>query len=236
MAHTAIKRRKLYEDVADDLERRIERGGFGPEDVLPSERDLMRHYGVGRPAVREALFHLRKMGLLEIRSGERARITKPTPEVVIESLAGSARHMLAAPHGVQNFQSARIFFEVGLARHAAKAATDSEIAEFEHALAANHASLGDLKRFRETDVDFHYVLARIPRNPIFTAIHAALAEWLLEQRQATLAPGEDQTAYEAHCAIFEAVAAHDADRAEAAMHDHLDYVARRYNALVGGRR
>ena len=235
MPHAAIKRRKLYEDVADDLERRIERGAFGPDDLLPSERDLMRHYGVGRPAVREALFHLRKMGLLEIRSGERARITKPTPAVVIESLSGSARHMLAAPHGVQNFQNARIFFEAGLARHAAKFATDADIAEFEEALAVNRASIGNLKLFRETDVDFHYVLARIPRNPIFTAIHAALAEWLLEQRQTTLAPGEDTLAYEAHRAIFEAVAARDTDRAEAAMRNHLEYVARRYNALVEGR-
>ena len=72
----------------------------------------------------------------------------------------------------------------------------------------------------------------MPRNPIFTAIHAALVEWLLEQRRTTLAPGEDAKAYEAHRAIFEAVAARDPDRAERAMRDHLEYVARRYTALV----
>ena len=54
----------------------------------------------------------------------------------------------------------------------------------------------------------------ITRNPIFTAIHAALAEWLLEQRRMTLAPGQDAKAYEAHGAIFEAIAARDPDRAE----------------------
>ena len=72
------------------------------------------------------------------------------------------------------------------------------------------------------------MLAVIPKNPIFTAIHAALAEWLLEQRRKTLAPGEDLLAYRAHKAIFEAVAARDPDRAEKAMRAHLAYVARRY--------
>jgi len=79
------------------------------------------------------------------------------------------------------------------------------------------------------------VLAAIPRNPIFLAIHAAFAEWLLEQRKTTLAAGEDQIAYEAHQAIFRAVAERNPDRAERAMNDHLDHVARRYGEIVEAR-
>ena len=151
---------------------------------------------------------------------------------MIDALSGTARYMLSEPGGVQNFQNARIFFEAGLARHAAQHATDEQLAGFEAALEANRNSIGDLDVFERTDVDFHYVLALMPRNPIFTAIHAALVEWLLEQRRTTLAPGEDAAAYEAHRVIFEAVAARDPDRAERAMRDHLEYVARRYTALV----
>jgi len=239
MTQTVVRRRKLYEDVADDLERQIQDGRYAPADLLPSERDLMRHYGVGRPAVREALFHLRKMGLVQIRSGERARVTRPTPEFVIGALAGTARHMLAAPGGVEEFQDARSFFEIGLARHAANFATEDDLAEFEAALANNRAAIGDLERFRETDVAFHYVLALIPGNSIFTAIHAALADWLLEQRQTTLGPKDDfslyETVYDAHKAIFEGVASRDPDRAEEAMRRHLDFIARRYKAIVEGR-
>ena len=232
MRDVAVRHRKLYEEVADRLEQMIRDGELRESEHLPSERELMRRFGVGRPAVREALFHLRKMGLVEIRSGERARVTRPTPEVVIESLSGSARHMMASAGGVQNFQSARIFFETGLARHAALHATKADMAKLKEALEINRQSIGDLKRFERTDVDFHYVLAIIPRNPIFTAIHAALAEWLLEQRQTTLAPGEDIKAYEAHRAIYEAVAARDPDRSEQAMREHLEYVARRYRQVV----
>ena len=232
MRDVVVRHRKLYEEVADRLEQMIRDGELLESEHLPSERELMRRFGVGRPAVREALFHLRKMGLVEIRSGERARVTRPTPEVVIESLSGSARHMMASAGGVLNFQNARIFFETGLARHAAQHATMGDMAKLKEALEINRQSIGDLKRFERTDVDFHYVLAIIPRNSIFTAIHAALAEWLLEQRQTTLAPGEDIKAYEAHRAIYEAVAARDPDRSEQAMREHLEYVARRYRQVV----
>jgi GntR family transcriptional regulator, sialic acid-inducible nan operon repressor len=227
-----VKPRKLSDEVARHLEQMIRDGDFAEADRLPSERDLMRHFGVGRPSVREALMHLSKMGLVEVRSGERARVTRPTPRFVIEALAGPARHMLAAPDGVRNFQNARVFFEVGLARNAAVNATKADLEAFEQALEANRQSIGDLRRFEQTDVDFHYVLALITRNPIFTAIHAALAEWLHEQRRATLAPGEDVKAYEAHRAIFEAVRAGDPDQSERAMREHLDYVARRYTRVA----
>ena len=235
MATVAIRRRKLYEDVADHLDKMIQTGIYAPSDFLPSERDLMKQFGVGRPAVREALFHLGRMGVVALRSGERARVTRPTPQLVINTLSGAAQHMLAAPDAVREFQNARTFFEVGLVRHAAKSATREDIAELESALARNRESIGDLHRFQETDVAFHYVLAVIAGNSIFLAIHAAFAEWLLEQRKTTLAAGQDQIAYEAHCAIFKSVAAHDPDRAEQAMRDHLDHVARRYTEIIGER-
>jgi DNA-binding FadR family transcriptional regulator len=231
-----VKQRKLSDEVAAHLERLIRDGELAEADRLPSERDLMRQFGVGRPSIREALLHLSKMGLVEVKSGERARITRPTPQFVIDALAIPARHMMSAPGGIQSFQNARIFFEVGLARNAAANGTDEDIARLEEALAANRDSIGDLKRFERTDVDFHYVLAVMTRNPIFTAIHAALADWLLEQRSKTLAAGEDVKAYEAHRAIFEAISARDPDRAEAAMRDHLEYVARRYTQVVEGGR
>ncbi len=229
-----VKRRRLYEEVADRLERQIQDGDYSPTDQLPSERELMRHFGVGRPAIREALFHLGRMGLIEVRSGERARVTRPTPQVVIEALAGTARHMLSSPGGVRDFQAARLFLEVGLARHAARHATEDDLAKLEAKLEQNRELIGDLKRFQRTDVEFHYVIALVSRNPIFAAIHDALAEWLLEQRRTTLAPGQYEIVYEAHRKIFEAVVSRDPDRAEAAMREHLEYVARRYSDVVGG--
>lgn len=232
----ALRRRKLFEDIAERVEQRIRDAEFTPGSYLPSERELMREFGVGRPAVREALFHLNRMGLVELRSGERARVAAPTPETVFETLSGAARYFLSAPGGVEHFQKARIFFEVGLARYAAENATAADIDDLYAALDDNRRSIGDMRKFGETDIAFHYRLAVIPQNPIFPAIHAAIIGWLREQRAVTLSiPGQNRIAYEAHAAICEAIADRDPDTAEQRMKDHLEQVARIYmQARTGG--
>lgn len=227
MDRTELKRPKLYEEVSRHLEDMILGGDYSAGDLLPSERELMERFQVSRSAVREALFHLRMMGLVEIRSGARARVVRPTSRTVLDTVSGAARQLLAAPGGVRDFENARLFLETGLARHAASHATAQDLAALQAALEANRAAIGHLARFRETDVAFHRVLAVIPQNPIFTAIHDALGDWLLEQRRICLPPGGEAEIFAAHEAIFAGIAARDPDRAEAAMRAHLDDIARR---------
>ncbi|MFN9773623.1 MAG: GntR family transcriptional regulator, partial [Burkholderiales bacterium] len=54
-APTPIRRRKLCDEIAERLMARIRDGELAPGEPLPSERELMDLYGVGRPSVREAL-------------------------------------------------------------------------------------------------------------------------------------------------------------------------------------
>ena len=103
------------------------------------------------------------------------------------------------------------------------------------ALDANHKSIGDDVRFQQTDVAFHFMLAQVPHNPIFTALHAAMASWLLEQRETSIrAKGSDRAAYRAHARVFEAIAARDIDAAEAAMRAHLAQVEKFYWQVKAG--
>jgi len=225
---TPIRRRKLYEDVALRIEEMIREGRYALGDQLPAEREIMEELGVGRSAVREAMLALQRMGLVTVSSGERARVTAPTAKVLVSELAGAARLLLAQDGGVRRFQEARALFEVGLARAAAQHASEADLARLRTALEANRAAIGDHADFMRTDVAFHYVLAVIPRNPIFPAIHAAIVEWLVQQRHITLTwSGRSgaEGAYQAHKAIHEAIAARDPDRAEKAMRDHLAEVA-----------
>jgi GntR family transcriptional repressor for pyruvate dehydrogenase complex len=226
---TAVRRSRLFEQISERLEHRIRDNELEPGAELPSERDLMREFGCGRTAVREALFHLQRMGLVELRAGTRARVTTPSPEAVMNSLAGSARYLLSAPDGMRHFQDARRFFESGLARDAARIATEEDIDRLREALEANRAAIGDIKRFERADVAFHFAIAQIPRNPIYEALHAAIIEWLIDQRQVTLSyPGQNRVAFAAHEAIYEAIARHDEEGAARLMGEHLDQVAKLY--------
>ena len=69
-----IQRRKLYHEVAERIAEEISNGTFAPGDRLPSERDLMSLFGVGRPAIREAMQWLDQKGLIIVSHGERARV------------------------------------------------------------------------------------------------------------------------------------------------------------------
>ncbi|MDZ7919532.1 MAG: GntR family transcriptional regulator [Rhodoferax sp.] len=60
MSTDPIQRRKLYQDVLDRLLERIRNGEIPPGEQLPSERELMDTYQVGRPAIREALQSLER--------------------------------------------------------------------------------------------------------------------------------------------------------------------------------
>lgn len=58
-----------YERVAAGLLRRIEAGEFGPNDVLPSESNLMAEHGVSRNTVRRAYQRLVDVGAVVVRQG-----------------------------------------------------------------------------------------------------------------------------------------------------------------------
>jgi DNA-binding FadR family transcriptional regulator len=224
-----IRRRRLYQELVDRIEAAIIGGELVPGDQLPSERTMMASYQVGRTSVREALFALQRMGLVAVSNGERARVVQPTPAAIVTELSGAARHLMAQPNGVAHFQQARLFFEAGLAHFAATAATAEDLAALEAALAANRAAIGNRALFAQTDVAFHFVLAQIPRNPIFTALHVAMVEWLTEQRStSSRAAGSNRTAYAAHQRICEAIAARQPQAAMDAMRQHLEEVNRLY--------
>ncbi|MBV8768429.1 MAG: transcriptional regulator NanR [Hyphomicrobiales bacterium] len=221
-----IRRRKISEEAVLRLEAMIRDGTFPEGTLLPPERELMKMFGVGRASIREALYALGRMGLVQVRTGERPLVTRPTAENLLNELSGAARHFLAGSGGAEHFQEARALFEVGVARLAALRADRDDIERLRQALEANAAARGDTARFERTDVAFHYVLARITRNPIFTAVHDALVEWLTNQRTITLrAPGAEEAALASHGQIFEAVASNDAEAAAVAMDEHLKSVA-----------
>ncbi|MGH6915271.1 MAG: FCD domain-containing protein [Geminicoccales bacterium] len=224
-----IERRRVFEEIVERIEAMLLAGDLRPGDRLPPERELMRLFQVGRTSVREALFALQRKGVVALQAGERAAVTSPSAAGMVADLSGAARFYMASEPGMRDFQRVRALFEAALARHAARVASADDLALLETALRDNQRARGDEARFVETDVAFHYAIARIVESPLIDALHTALVAWLREQRTASIAPrGSARAAARAHRAIFEAIAAHDQDAAEQAMQDHLAEVERFY--------
>ena len=210
------------DSLAAELARRIQAGELAPGDRLPPERDLMRRFGVSRSAVREAILRLAGRGLVHTRPGHRPVIRRPDYATAIETLGQLVGHGVEGEAGVWTLFETRIFLEAALARHAALHARPEDMDAMAAALEENRAAIGDPDRFYATDAAFHALLYRVPRNPIYPAVHRAYVEWLSEYwRRMPRAAEIDRVNHAGHAAVFAAIQRRDPDAAEAALRRHL---------------
>ena len=136
-----IIRRKLSQEVFDRLLQWISNSEYPPGTLLPPERQLMEIFKVGRPAVREALQDLQRLGLVSITHGGGAKVTEPTAESVLSQIAVTVHHILAnSQQNLAHLKETRTFFEGGMTRIAAARATPEDIAALNAIVAQMEAS------------------------------------------------------------------------------------------------
>lgn len=220
-----IVRRKLSDQVLDKLRHMIRSRELRAGDYMPSERALMERFGVGRPAVREALQSLHNAGLITISHGERSRVNEITAGTVLDQTDEIARLLLnAVPSNLEHLKQARRMFELGIVRVAAENATDADVAELRELVQRQRSLLGgDPVPFIEVDMAFHTRIADIVANPIISAVSVAMLRWLFQYHTSLLhwSNNEEITLTEHDC-IVDVIAAHDPDKAVETMRGHLN--------------
>lgn len=217
-----IRRRKLHELVSEKLEEMIRSGELRPGDRLPAERDIMAAYGIGRPAVREALLALQGKGLIITESGRRARVTSPTADRVFANLDSAIGMMISKSEDLKNLFDARMFIEAAMARRAAIVIDGTRLDQLREALAENQKAIGDREAFMRTDIEFHHVLFSVSENPVFDAVHTAVVNWLMERwSKIERTEATEHLAYQGHVQIANTIIKRDPDAAEKAMNKHL---------------
>lgn len=225
-----IIRRKLSQEVFDRLLLWINDGEYPPGTMLPPERQLMEVFKVGRPAVREALQDLQRLGLVSITHGGGARVTEPTAQSVLSQIAVTVHHVLASSQqNLVHLKETRTFFEVGMARIAAARATEADVAALRAILAEMEGSATEFAAFMKHDIDFHRRIASITGNPIYVAVSEALLTWLSKYHIGELRKvGREAQTLEEHRHIVDRIAGHDVEGAAAAMQVHQTRAADLY--------
>jgi GntR family transcriptional regulator len=66
----------MYQQIADDLRRKIETGDLAPGRQLPTELELREEYTASRNTVRDAIKRLSSLGLVESRPGSGTFVTR----------------------------------------------------------------------------------------------------------------------------------------------------------------
>jgi GntR family transcriptional repressor for pyruvate dehydrogenase complex len=213
--------RKAAVAVAQSIVDRITDRGQVPGTKLPTEKEMVAQYGVGRGTLREALRFLELTGILEMRAGPSGGPIVAAPDGV--DLAGLLGLFLQLqPTTFAAIVEARELLEPAIARVASENASASQIEALRESVARMEESLGAQDTFLTENSHFHDGVSQAAGNPLFSLLVSSLHQIIagmplgdtyhLERRQAVL---------KAHQAIFDAIADRDGDRAQQAMYQHM---------------
>ncbi len=210
--------------VREKIADLIRGGEVRPGQRLPSERVLAIRFGVGRPAVREALRGLERSRIIEIRRRSGAFVNSFHPDHLVSTdFSIIAGHMADVDmlHAVE----VRRIAETALAGLAARRRTAEDLA----ALAANLDAMRDAVTMGGAiialDIGFHELVAGAAGNPVFARMLRSIRDLLIRNLEITSrTPAAAEKALAFHLRILRAIEEGDADAARGAMDVHLDDV------------
>jgi GntR family transcriptional regulator, transcriptional repressor for pyruvate dehydrogenase complex len=216
-----IRRNKVYEDVARQIERLILKK-LRPGDKLPSERELAESLAVSRSSIRDAIRSLELMGMVEPRQGAGTIVREITPNSVANPLANALKRKQEVIGELLDF---RRIIEPPLAARAATHATSEDITEMEDILDRQKMKLRKGESTIPEDSEFHYAIAMASGNSVVLKVLDILMDLLRETRERSLqVEGRPQKSLAGHRRILSAIKRHDAGGANAAMRQHIEDV------------
>ncbi|MCV2875040.1 transcriptional regulator NanR [Rhodobacteraceae bacterium XHP0102] len=224
-----IRPKKLSDEVEDRLLALIREDHLKPGDALPSERALMARYGIGRPAIREAMQSLQHKGVIDIRHGGKPRLATPSLDGLVDQLAISMRHILThSQSSLEHLKEARTALEVEMVRIAAARRSADDLNDLEQLLRAQAAARHDVPLFTQIDGQFHRRISAISGNPIFETLTQGVFSWMSAfHKEQVHKLGLEPVTLAEHRAILDGIAKQDGAAAAHAMREHLE----RANAL-----
>lgn len=209
---TPVERRRLSDAVVDQLSKLITAGTYAVGDRLPSERDLAKSLGVGRPLVRESFRILESLGLVEVRPGIGAIVVNTSPKNI-----AIANHLWSQSDRVIEVIEVRDLLAGRAAGLAALRMSDAAIEQLTENVRQQRkaAQAGAIDELVALDDQFHTLIYQEAGNSVLKAIEAFCTSQLnnIQWNGLTLATRREKSLAE-HAQIVEALRARDPARAE----------------------
>jgi GntR family transcriptional repressor for pyruvate dehydrogenase complex len=220
--YSPIQPSKVFERVAEQIEKRILAGELRSGDRLPTERDMAEQFQVSRTAVREAMKILGQKGLVDMRPGRGTIVIDGAHEAMQNSIGLLMKMKLGEIGGSDNLVEVRAILETEIAALAAARATEKEIAAMREAIRVMDESLDDAEAYIVADNSFHEALAQATQNALILILIHSIVNLLSEQRKQIFEiEGGPQRGQIHHRRILESIIRRDPAAARSAMGSHL---------------
>ncbi|HEV2521288.1 MAG TPA: FadR/GntR family transcriptional regulator [Candidatus Acidoferrales bacterium] len=217
-----IRKRKVYEQIAQQIQRLICDGFLKPGDKLPPERELAELFHVSRGSLRDAVRALEVTGLVEPRQGEGTVVRAPSAESLINPLTTVLLRQRVFLSELLEF---RAMIEPVLARRAAKHASAKDVERLEEILRRQQEKVDRGELAVEEDSEFHNTIAMAAKNSVVLKVLDVFMDLLRESREESLqVEGRLQKSLEGHRQILHAIQRRDPVGAENAMRRHIERI------------
>ena len=211
----------LHNKIAKEIIALIASGTYARDERLPAERTLCLKFDVSRGTLRKALAKLEELRVIKIKPNSGIYVENPSPE-------GMPRTFL--PPEFENASmgdiiEARKAIELAAVDQACTRLRKSDIHTLESLLGRMQASIEDLPRFLQADMEFHQQMVRASGNVVLLTAFMAIYEYHRFSSVFTSQhEGEEEAAHDYHQKLLAALVRKNATEAKRILKQHLEHI------------
>lgn len=205
---------KISQNIVEQIRKKLINGSLQPGEVLPSEENLSKIFGVSRSSLREALQILEIQGIVD---------RKKRSGTVIRKLSILEMANIYLPRSDEesllDLMETREILEVAIVELVSERASPKDVQELENLLGWME---NNPEEAAEADVAFHLALARMSRNEVMFNIVKSLKGTMDRLQERTIyLPGRLEHVLVEHRKIIESINSKDPELAKIYMKRHL---------------
>lgn len=222
----------LAKQIAEQIREAIVDGRLKVDERLPTEAELAARFDVSRPTVREALKRLAAQNLIRSRRGPTGGtfVARPSLEDASQALTEAATLLVSlGEFTLSDIAEARDAMERTCARLAAARREDGHLERMTTEIAVQRDLSISGEEFCASDVRFHRAVADASGNPVLQFVMNTVIEALQPASNMVIDRFRDRRlAADQHQKLYDAVAAGNANAAEAAVADLMTTLKEQY--------